>query len=122
MLFYGQGSQFIEFFHRQGKGEIEHHKEIPEDTLNAIWDLCAKLEYLLEARDSENYEAYMEALDQIPFAWKHKYHELLRICIQFLLTLLDIRRGNEGLELLTKEHFELMEEAGIKFYKKVRFP
>ena len=106
---------------RKGRGEVEHHSEIPSDTLDAIWDLCAKLEKVLEARKSQNEAEYLEALEKIPADWRLKYNELLRICIQFLITLLDVRRGNEGLELLTKQHFKLRKEGGFKFYEKVNF-
>ena len=104
---------------RQGRGEVEHHAEIPKDTLDAIWSLCSNLEKLLEARKSKDGNAYLEALAKIPHEWRDRYHELLRICIQFLVTLLDVRRGNEGLEFLTKHHFELREEGGFKFFAKV---
>ena len=98
---------------------MEHHSEIPADTLDAIWNLCSKLEKLLEARKIGDEEEYRMALDDIPAMWRDKWPELLRMCVQFLVTLLDVRRGNEGLELLTKGHFQLKEEGGYVFFEKV---
>ena len=105
--------------YRTGRAEINHHKPIPNDTLDAIWKLCSSLEKLLEARKSEDAVVYETSLQEIPIDWRDKYNELLRICIQFIITLLDVRRGIEGLELLTKGHFKLREEDGNIFFEKV---
>ena len=102
-----------------GRGETEHHPEIPSETLDAIWSLCGKLEKLLEAKFNLDQSGYNEALRNLPEKWRNNWHNLLRICIQFIVTMFDIRRGVEGIETLTKEHFQFFEENGKKTFQKV---
>ena len=39
--------------------------------------------------------------------------------VQFDITLFDIRRGREGIAMLTRDHFEPHESDGYQYYKKV---
>ena len=102
-----------------GRGETSHHEALPDETLDLIFDLCGYLEKVLEARLAKDKVKYDEAIALLPMEWWDKYNELLRISMQFVITYLDVRRGNEGIELLTKAHFQIMEKAGIRFFQKV---
>ena len=104
-----------------GRAETSHHEALPDETMYCIMRLCGTLQQVLEARLAKNKAKYDEALSMVPVEYWDNYNELLRICIQFLITLLDIRRGNEGIELLTKDHFEIVVKNGIKMFQKVNF-
>ena len=102
-----------------GRAEVTHHEEIPPSTMDSIFELCGWLQNLMEARLNADEFQYQVALEYLPFEWRNNYNELLRICVQFLVTLMDARRGNEGIAALTKDHFRLRESNGLKFFEKV---
>ena len=102
-----------------GRGETDHKAEIPDETLDAILSLGAILVRILEARLVKDSDAYNKAINELPNSYKHEWHILLRLVVQFVVTMYDCRRAKEGLELLTKTHFEIAESKGLKFFKKV---
>jgi hypothetical protein len=92
------------------------------DVFEAIMNLLAILMELLVAhrdKDKSVYEAALEKLVKIVPAYKDKWHKLVGLGIQFLITLCDIRRGREGIVFLTKDHYQKIEEEGIFYWKKV---
>ena len=93
--------------------------EIPQDTLKAVWDICKSLENVFEARGLEDDGKYRQALEKIPNAWQSRYHELLQMCVQVVITFCELRRGHGDLRALTKDQYQLREEGDVKFYEKV---
>ena len=81
--------------------------------------MAAVLQELLEARLAKDQDRYQAALQRIPEGYRHKYHVPLSLTMQFTMTLMDGRRGAEGIELLTKNHWRIIEENGKKYIKKV---
>ena len=102
-----------------GRGEKDRFKEIPKDTVTAIFELCKKLETLLEARKAKDVPLYQSALLEIPYEWQNKYHTLTRMIVQFIVALFDCRRGREGIQELRKSHFRKMSKGNLTFFQKV---
>ena len=61
----------------------------------------------------------MAALDKLPQDYHDTYHYLLSLCVQFIVHYFDGRRGAEGIQFLTKNHWKVFEENGKKYLKKV---
>ena len=76
-----------------GKGDTEHHEEIDQESLKKIYILGANVLAVFEARNSGDQQKLATALDLLPQGYQNAYHELLSLLVQFLITLLDIRRG-----------------------------
>ena len=74
----------------------------------------------MEAREARNELEYQEALDQLPPMWRSKFAELLCFTIQYMITTMDIRRGQEGIQNMPKNFYEKHEEGGLKFFAKAR--
>ena len=74
------------------------------------------MEYRLKL-DGKNYQI---ALNLIPDDYRHCYHELMVLGAEYTVVSFDIRRGQEGIAYLKKEHFQLVEKDGYKFLQKVR--
>ena len=104
-----------------GRAEINHFVAMPGDPQVAINKLLGNLLTVMKTRKAGDRTQYEESLKLLPFEYKHNYHELLVSGVQYIVTKFDLRRGREGIELLTKSHFVLVEENGIKFFRKVCF-
>ena len=76
-----------------GKGDTKHHEEIDQDSMKKIYQLGANVLAVFEARNSGDQQKLATALDLLPQGYQNAYHELLSLLVQFLITLLDIRRG-----------------------------
>ena len=63
----------------------------------------------------------MAALDKLPQDYHDTYHYLLSLCVQFIVHYFDGRRGAEGIQFLTKNHWKVFEENGKKYLKKVHY-
>ena len=101
-----------------GRGETDSHPPIPEETINAIFKLAADHQEVLEARFQKDRPRYEQALLNLPEAYRNKYHASLSNVMQFQLTLMDGRRGAEGIEKLTINHWQIVDEPGRKKYAK----
>ena len=102
-----------------GRAETVHTPEVPAETMDEIWVLCKQVQNVMVAREALDQEKYLEALNELPGNFRNSYHDLLRMCVQFIIHCMDCRRGTEGIELLTKDHFKIAEEGGIKYWEKV---
>ena len=102
-----------------GRGETDYHPPIPETTIDAISRLAAAHQELLEAKVQKDQARYEAALLKIPEEYKDKYHVSLSQVMQFIMTLMDGRRGTEGIERLTIQHWKMVSENGKKYLKKV---
>ena len=58
-----------------GRGDTEHHEEIPPDTYEKITKLLFDAMEVLKNRGSENYQEY---LSRIPLNWQHRCHQLVQ--------------------------------------------
>ena len=104
-----------------GRGDVDHTKSLPDEVTAGIHTLLGNLQTLMKHRRDQNLSAYMSALNKIPPDYRQKYHILLVWGAQYTVTCFDLRRGREGIEFLTKHHFNLVEKDGFKFLEKVFF-
>ena len=103
-----------------GKGDTTHFKPLPLEVENAIHTLLGKVLQIMKHRRDGNPTSYENALKEIPYEYKHSYHELIVIGAQYTITKFEIRRGQEGIEMLTKGHFKIIEKDGLKCFTRVR--
>ena len=87
--------------------------------MNAIFQLGGVVEELFEARLAKDKIRYNAALEKIPIEYHDKYHCLLSLLVQFIITYFDGRRGIEGIAFLLKTHWAVSDENGKKYLKKV---
>ena len=87
--------------------------------MDAILKMAGIHQELFDARIQKDPAKYQTNLMKLPLEYRDRYHESFVLLAQFLFTLLDARRGAEGLELVTKKHWIIVEEGGKKFMKKV---
>ena len=103
-----------------GRGDTTRTKALPDEFLDSLHRMLANLQNVMKYRNESQLGSYQEALNLLPNEYKNTYHILLVLGAQYIVTTYDIRRGREGIEFLTKKHFQVAEENGFKFYKKVR--
>ena len=102
-----------------GRGETQHHKPLDKVSLEKIYQIGADVAGVFEAKLSNG--DVSAAVGKLPDQYKGSYHYLLQMIVQFVLTLFDVRRGQEGLDMLTKQHFkkEKYLAGGYDVYRKV---
>ena len=103
---------FINELVANNRSETEHHEEIDPITMVGITKLLVDVVDALEARGTESYQ---EKLSKIPVEWQDKLNRILQDGVQFILTLYEVRRGKEGLELLKKKDFIIFEDSVFDF-------
>lgn len=111
-----------------GKNDTTHHPEIDESSMNKIFEFCALVTAVIISRDTLDpscLKAKLPGSDHFSaeekFKFTENYHTLLQMAVQFILTLFECRRGCEGLDSLTKDHYRLDVDpaSNKKFYRKV---
>ena len=102
-----------------GKLDVKHHELIPEKSLEKVYHLLGVLSNLFEL--DENDPTYEENLSQIPDEFQDSYHYLAQYGAIYVINTQLVRRGNEGIDKLKTDHFELLEDenTGQQYYKKV---
>ena len=105
---------------RSGRGDTKRFEPLPEYAQAAIHTLLGNLQDLMKHRLNRDEKNYKIALNLIPNEYRHSYHELLVLGAQYTITSFDIRRGQEGIQLLLKDHFQVIEKDGHRFFQKVR--
>lgn len=117
-------SKFMKGYCREvktvGRGETKHHQPIDDESLKKIYCLGADVGAVFEAKIRDK-SVIHELVSKLPEKYRGSYHYLLQMLVQFTLTLFDVRRGNEGLDMLTKNHFEKSHypKGGYDFWRKV---
>ena len=97
---------FIKKSKSEGKGDTDHRKEIPKSSLEAIMNLMKLLQEIL--RCDKNSPKYKELVEKLPEGYQDYSHFLVQKVMVYILLSLIGRRGREGLDSLTKSHFEKM--------------
>ena len=105
---------------RSGRGDTKHFEALPEYAQAAIHTLLGNLQNLMKHRLNREEKAYQIALNLIPNEYRHSYHELLVLGAEYTVVSFDVRRGQEGIAMLTKNHFQVVEKDGYTFFQKVR--
>ena len=117
-------SKFMKGFAREvkslGRGDTKHHQPLDEESLKKIYSLGADVCAVLEARISDKTKL-QDAVSRLPQQYHGSYHYLLQSMVQFVMTMFDVRRGKDGLDMLTKDHFQKCHytQGGYDYYKKV---
>ena len=94
------------------RSEVEHHEEIDPITMACITELIVDAMDALVARGTAS---YMENFTKIPIGWHGRLNYILQYGAQFILTLYEVRRGKEGLELLKNSDFVTFEDSVFDF-------
>ena len=94
------------------RSEVEHHEEIDPITMACITELIVDAMDALVARGTAS---YMEKLTKIPIEWHGRLNYILQYGAQFILTLYEVRRGKEELELLKSSDFVTFEDSVFDF-------
>ena len=96
----------IKSLHREikteGRGDTQHYEPIDDESLGRIFGFIALITACFTTRGTPAYE---DNIEKLPDQCKKRFHYMLQASAQFLITLLDIRRGREGLIKLTKDHY-----------------
>ena len=104
---------------KAGRGETSHFKAMPDHIKTGIHKLLGIVLSVMKYRASGDMGLYKKYLNMLPAEYKDSYHELLLYGSEYTVVNFDLRRGQEGMEYLEKSHYELIEEDGAKYYKKV---
>ena len=105
---------------KAGKGETDHFAPLPENVVASIHKFLGQIQKVMEARVQSNPHSYETALKSLPHEFRNNYHEYLQLGAEYVVMTFDIRRGREGMADLVKDHFEIVEENGFKYFKKVK--
>lgn len=104
---------------KKGKGDTKHHEAIDNASLTKIFTLFQNVMEALKLIGTRSYEDRIG--DLIPSSYKDNYyHYLLQSGAQLILTLLQARRGREGLAEIKKDSLELVSSSTVSYYKKVK--
>ena len=103
---------FVAELVKNNRAETDHHEEVDALTMTGIMELLTNVKNTLEARGTESYRVL---LSRVPAGYHDKLNYLLQYGAQFILTLYEVRRGQEGLEELRKEDFTIFEDAVYEF-------
>ena len=110
---------YAESLKSEGKGDVKHNSEIPDEILGRIYSLLAIIHDLMTA--DPNHESYEELIKQLPEEIQGKFHYYAQYGAMLIIMQFMARRGREGMAKLKKTDFEIIEdENGERFYKKVR--
>ena len=107
-----------------GRGDPKHNEEIPKSSLVKIMDLLKKLQATFRAAKNFGKDSaeYKKLVAELPDGYQDRYHFLLQYAAGYLLLSLFARRGREGIDTLTKKHFEKVfdEEENYSYWAKTK--
>ena len=110
-----------------GRGDPKHNEEIPKSSLDRIMVLLRKLQAIFRAaknfgKNSAEYKKAVAELAELADGYQNRYHFLLQYAAGYLLLSLFARRGREGIDTLTKKHFEKVfdEEENYSYWAKTK--
>ena len=104
-----------------GKADTQHHEPIPQESEDAMFDLIAKLQAIMSVEDKKT-QKYKDLVAKLPLEDRNNYHFLIQYSAGYLFMSMFARRGSQGIDELTKSHFEVVvdKENNLKFWQKVR--
>jgi len=86
-----------------GRGDTTHYEPIDDESLGRTFSFIALVTNCFITRGTPAFE---ENIAKLPFSCRKRFHYMLQASAQFLMTLLDCRRGRKGLVKLTKDHYK----------------
>ena len=98
-----------------GKGEVSHFRSIDDMSLAKLFKLIGLVYAVFVSRGSPEFHRIrgnlpVSVLTAFPGA---KLSKLLQYCVQFIISLWDVRRGLEGLRILKKDAFSKKKDPEI---------
>ena len=114
---------FVRGIKAEGRGETKHTPAIEDQSLKKVFRFAAAMTELYEAHLENSHgnwtDRYKKALAALPEEVQDCHHLWIRHLAQFTICLFAIRRGLEGLETLTIQHYKLEVDAvGNKSWRK----
>ena len=89
-----------------GRGDTSHRQQIPDSSMDAIMGLLRLLQGILRCKDKEDKPEYRDLVEKLPTGYEDIYHFLIQYAIVFQILSLFGKRAKEGIDTLTKGHFE----------------
>ena len=100
-----------------GKADTNHNEPIEEETEDKINDMLAIVQKIMEEKDTESeiFKTLVESLP-VPEEYRQNWHKLTQWGVMFLIMKNCARRGREGFDIMTKDHFEKRFESKTNLY------
>ena len=96
---------FVKKLKQSGKGDIQHHKEIPEPSVRKLNELLILLQKIMNCKNKDDTE-YKMLISKLPKGYQDSYHKLLQWSMIYVILFAFARRASEGVDALTTRHFE----------------
>ena len=110
---------YAESLKSEGKGDVQHNCEVPDEILSDIYSLLATIHDLMNADPHD--PSYETLLEKLPEQIHDSFHYYAQYGAMLVIMHFLARRGREGMAQLKKDDFRIIEdENGDRFYKKVR--
>ena len=90
---------------KAGKADTNHNEPIDEETEDRIHDLLAKVQKIMEEKDTES-ENFKNLVESLPVEYPQTWHIIAQFGVMFLIMKNFARRGREGFDIMTKDHYE----------------
>ena len=95
-----------------GRYETTHHAEVKPATMLAIYQLLGAVVKALKARGTPEYK---DLLDKIPVDLQGKQNRVMQWGAMLVIMMFEVRRGQEGIEYLTIDNFQVFEDDVYEF-------
>ena len=100
---------------QSGKGDTQHHKEIPESSVRKLNELLILLQKIMNCKQKGG-TTYQELVSKLPKNFQDSYHRLLQWSVIYVILFAFARRASEGVDALTKKHFEKFYDEEEEYY------
>ena len=98
-----------------GKADTNHNEPIEEETEDRINDLLALVQKIMEEKDTES-ENFKNLVESLPEEYHQTWHKIAQWGVMFLIMKNCARRAREGIDIMTKDHFEKRFESKTNLY------
>ena len=98
-----------------GKADTDHNEPLDEETEDRINDLLAKVQKVLEEKDTQS-ENFKKLIESLPDEFCQTWHTAAQWGVMFLIMKNCARRGREGFDTMTKDHYEKRYDSKSKLY------
>ena len=99
----------------EGKADTQHTEAIPQESQDSIMDLIVLLQAIMGCKDKDT-EEYRNLVSKLPEQYQDCYHFLMQYALYYIFAFLYARRGAQGIDLLSKSHFEKLWDEDNKIY------
>ena len=89
-----------------GRGNVDSFEEVPAHILLKIKQHLANLQVIMKARLAQDIQSYYKVLNLLKPGLRNSHHHDISLGAQFIVTLFDVRRGQEGIQTIPKDFYE----------------